>query len=137
MSGKCFSAIISNPGGKKMWCINTITPEFRKRMFDILEVYERPYDPERPVVCIDEKSKQLLKEIRAPVAAKRGKTAKTDYEYKRNGTCNLFVAVEPKGKQRKVRVTRRRTGRDWALFIKYLITNGASYYRLNSAMDSC
>lgn len=104
-----------------MWCINTITPEFRKRMFDILEVYERPYDPERPVVCIDEKSKQLLKEIRAPVAAKRGKTAKTDYEYKRNGTCNLFVAVEPKGKQRKVRVTRRRTGRDWALFIKYLI----------------
>jgi hypothetical protein len=104
-----------------MWCITEVTPEFRKRMFDVLEVYERPYDPKRPVVCIDEKSKQLLKEITAPVAVKRGQAARADYEYKRNGTCNLFVAVEPKGKKRKVMVTRRRAGKDWAFFIRYLI----------------
>lgn len=104
-----------------MWCINEITPEFRRRMFDVLEVYERPYDPKRPVVCIDEKSKQLLQETREPVAAKRGRIARADYEYKRNGTCNLFVAVEPKGKKRKVRVTRRRTGKDWAFFIRHLV----------------
>jgi DDE superfamily endonuclease len=104
-----------------MWCITEVTPAYRTRMFDVLEVYERPYDPKQPVVCIDEKSKQLVQETREPIAAKRGKAAKTDYEYERNGTCNLFVAVEPKGKKRTVRVTRRRTGKDWALFIRYLL----------------
>jgi hypothetical protein len=88
---------------------------------------ERPYDPTRPVVCIDEKSKQLLNETKQPVATKPGKAAKTDYEYKRNGTCNIFVAVEPKGKKRRVRVTRRRTGKDWALFIRYLALYQRSY----------
>jgi hypothetical protein len=104
-----------------MWCIPTITPEFEERMFDVLEVYERPYDPKRPVVCIDEKSKQLLKETKQPVITKPGKTEKVDYEYERNGTCNLFVAVEPKGKRRRVRVTKHRAGKDWASVIKYLV----------------
>jgi transposase len=109
------------PWRKKMWCIGKLTPEFKKRMLDVLEVYERPYDSKQPVVCIDEKSKQLLKEIREPIAVKRGKGAKADYEYERNGTCNLFVAVESKGAKRTVRVTRKRTGKDWALFIRYLV----------------
>ena len=82
-----------------MWCIPKVTPEFLQRMDDVLEVYERPYNPKKPVVCIDEKSKQLLKETRMPINTKPGKPAKADYEYERNDTCNLFVAVEPKGKK--------------------------------------
>lgn len=90
-------------------------------MFDVLKVYARPYDPKKPVVCIDEKSKQLLGDTRLPVKAKPGKPAKIDYEYERKGTVNLFVAVEPKGKKRKVRVTRHRKKKDYASFIKYLV----------------
>ncbi len=104
-----------------MWCIPDITPEYEKRMLDVLEVYERKYDPKKPVVCIDEKSKQLLKETREPIGTKPGKPAKTDYEYERNDTCNIFVAVEPKGNKRRVRVTKHRGGKDWASFIKYLL----------------
>ena len=106
-----------------MWCIPRITPEYEKRMLDVLEVYERKYDPKKPVVCIDEKSKQLLKEIREPIGTKQGKVAKIDYEYARNDTCNIFVAVEPKGNKRSVRVTRHRGGKDYASFIKYLLTH--------------
>ena len=90
-------------------------------MLDVLEVYERPYDPKRPVVCMDEKSKQLLQETRIPIKRKPGKPAKADYEYKRNGTANLFVAIEPKGNRRIVRVTKRRTKKDYASCIKYLV----------------
>lgn len=104
-----------------MWVISKITPEFELKMNDVLEVYERPYDPKKPVVCIDEKSKQLLKETREPILTSPGKAAKVDYEYERDGTCNMFVAVEPKGNRRTVRVTRRRGGKDWASFIKYLV----------------
>jgi len=106
-----------------MWCIPHVTPEFKKKMLDVLEVYERPYDPKRPVVCMDEKSKQLLKDTKTGVLGKPGTQAKADYEYKRNGTCNLFVAAEPKGKKRIVRVTRKRTGKDYASFIKFLVTH--------------
>lgn len=92
-------------------------------MLDVLEVYERPYNPKLPVVCLDEKSKQLLKDTkgRLPISAKPGRPARSDYEYQRNGTCNLFVAIEPKGGKRIVRVTRRRTGKDYASFVKYLV----------------
>lgn len=103
-----------------MWCINKITPEFRKRMFDVLEVYERPFNPDYPVVCVDEKSKQLLQDVRQAHTPDRERVARQDYEYKRNGTCNLFVAVEPKAKKRIVRVTKRRTKKDYASFIKHL-----------------
>ena len=106
-----------------MWCIPKVTPEFKRRMFDVLKVYAREYDPTRPVVCMDEKNKQLLEDTRIPIMGKPGKPARADYEYKRNGTCNLFVAVEPKGEKRVVRVTRRRTGKDYASFIKYLVTH--------------
>ena len=106
-----------------MWCIPKVTSEFIERMLDVLEVYERPYDPLLPVVCLDEKSKQLLQDTktRKPLPMKPGKPQRTDYEYKRNGTTNLFVAVEPKGKKRIARVTKRRTKKDYASFIKLLI----------------
>ena len=92
-------------------------------MLDVLEVYERPYDPKKPVVCMDEKSKQLLKDTRVTIAGKPGKPERVDYEYERNGTINLFVAVEPKAGKRTVRVTKRRTKKDYASFIKHLVTH--------------
>jgi len=106
-----------------MWCIQTITDEYWERMMDVLEVYERPYDPKRPVVCLDEKSKQLLTPSRPSIPMKPGKPQKIDYEYERHGTVNLFVATEPKGSFRDVRVTKRRTKKDVAKEINHLLTH--------------
>lgn len=104
-----------------MWCVGQITVEYRQRMYGLLELYARPYDPQEPVICVDEKSKQLLKETRVPVPARPGTIAKQDYEYERAGTCNLFVAVEPKGQRRQVEVTARRTKVDFVGFVSQLV----------------
>jgi len=105
-----------------MWCI---PPEsdgaFVAAMEDVLDVYHRPHDPRRPVVCMDETGKQLIGEIRAPLPARPGAPARYDCEYVRNGTANLFVAFEPLAGWRHVVVTDARTRRDWAWFIKDLI----------------
>jgi hypothetical protein len=90
-------------------------------MEDVLEVYARPYNPARPVVCFDEKSKQLLEEVRPSLPALPGKVAKEDYEYQRNGTRNLFVMVEPLAGWRKLEVTARRTRQDYAHQMKWLV----------------
>ncbi len=90
-------------------------------MEDVLDVYHRPYDPKRPVVCMDEASKQLIAEVRQPLPAQPGRTAKYDSEYERRGTANLFMAVEPLAGRRTVHVTDRRTKIDWACFIRYLL----------------
>ena len=90
-------------------------------MEDVLEVYHRPYDPQRPVVCMDEASKQLIAEVREPLPAQPGSIAKYDSEYERRGTANLFMAVEPLAGKRTVQVTDRRTKIDWAQFIKFLL----------------
>ena len=103
-----------------MWCIGRITAEYRERMYDLLGLYAKPYDPTEPVVCLDEKSKQLLEQTRRPIPAAPGQVAKEDYEYKRAGTRNLFVAVEPKAGHREVEVTRRRTKPDFVAFVQYL-----------------
>ncbi len=92
-------------------------------MEDILEVYKRPYNPAEPLVCMDEITKQLTKEIRQTVGAKPGKPARVDYEYERNGVCNLFMFYEPFASHRYVSVTERRTKIDWALQIKELLDN--------------
>lgn len=104
-----------------MWCIGKLTAEFRERMYQVLEVYNRPYDAAEPVVCLDEKSKQLLEQTRRPIGAQPGTVAKEDYEYKRAGTRNIFVAVEPKGGQRHVTVTARRTKVDFVHFVSHLV----------------
>lgn len=111
-----------------MWCITKITDEYLNRMMNILDIYERPYDPAQPVICFDEKNKQLLGEARKPIPAKPGKAKRVDYEYKRNGTANIFVSVEPKGKFRTVKATKRRTKQDFAKEIKR-ITNLKKYRR--------
>jgi len=103
-----------------MWCIGRITAEYRERMYDLLGLYAKPYDAAEPVVCLDEKSKQLLQQTRRPIAATPGQIAKEDYEYKRAGTRNLFVAVEPKGGHRAVEVTQRRTKPDFVRFVTFL-----------------
>lgn len=89
---------------------------------DVLEVYERPYDSDYPVVCFDEKSKQLLDDVRKGIPTKPGKERRQDYEYKRQGTANLFVSVEPKAKRRSIQVTKRRTKIHFAKEIKRLVT---------------
>jgi hypothetical protein len=87
-------------------------------MEDVLEVYKRPYDPKRPVVCLDETSKQLIGEVQTPVPAAPGQVAHCDYEYVRNGVANLFMIFEPLAGQRDVEVTDRRTKKDWALCVR-------------------
>ena len=87
-------------------------------MEDVLEVYQRPYDPERPVVCLDQTSKQLIAETRVPIAAKPGHPARHDYEYERNGTANLFMIFAPLEGWRHVKVTERHTATDYAQVLK-------------------
>ena len=107
---------------KQQW---VIPPEhnadFVCGMEDVLEVYRRPYDPERPQVCFDEASKQLVKETREPIPTAPGRPATSDYEYERNGTANLFLMFEPLGGRRHVIVTERRTAVDYALAIRELV----------------
>lgn len=95
--------------------------EFVAAMEDILEVYKRPYDAKRPVVCMDEQPTQLVKETRIPLPAKPGSPEKYDYEYERNGTANNFLFTEPLGDWRKVKVREQKTKRDWAEEIRTLV----------------
>jgi hypothetical protein len=104
-----------------MWCIQKITREYRKRMYAILDLYEEPFDSKKPVIGLDEKPKQLIDHARKPIPAAPGKIAKEDYEYKRNGNANVFLAVEPKGGKRFTSVTKRRTKKDFASFVKNLV----------------
>jgi hypothetical protein len=107
-----------------MWCIGELTAEYRRRMYELLDLYARPYDAREPVICLDEKSKQLLRETRLPLSAKPGTAAKVDYEYERAGTCNIFIAVEPRGQRRIAQVTARRTKVDFVGFVCRMLRNG-------------
>jgi len=108
-----------------MWCIPPeCDAEFVCAMEQVLAVYKRPYDPQRPVVCFDEKSKQLVGETARPMPATPGPAGhveRCDYEYVRNGTANLFMMVEPLRGWRKVNVTTRRTKLDFAAQMKQLV----------------
>ena len=93
---------------------------FVANMEDVLEVYQRPRDPERPVVCLDETSKQMIVETRAPIPAKPGRMARHDYEYERNGVANLFMMFAPLEGWRHVKVTDRHTAIDYARTLRDL-----------------
>lgn len=93
-------------------------------MEQVLNIYERPYDPEYPVVCFDERPCQLLGDVLMPIPMKSGRVERQDYEYKRNGTCVVLMAVEPLAGRRVITVTERRTKKDYAEFMKAL---AASY----------
>jgi hypothetical protein len=94
--------------------------DFVCAMEDVLEVYHRNYDPGRPVVCLDETSKQLVAETRQPIPAAPGRPERIDYEYERNGTADLFLVTEPLVGQRTVTVTARRTAVDFAAVLRDL-----------------
>lgn len=104
-----------------MWCIGKLTKQYRRRMYKILDLYQLDYNSDYPLICMDEKSKQLIENTRKPIEMKAGQALKEDYQYKRNGTKNLFVAVEPKAGKHIVEVTNTRTKKDFAHFIKRLI----------------
>ena len=95
--------------------------EFVARMEDVLDLYQEDHDPDRPVVCFDETSKQLVKDVRPTIEARPGRVERYDTEYKRNGTRNLFVFCEPKGGWRHVEVTERRTAVDFAHQMRWLV----------------
>ena len=97
-----------------------MSAEFVACMEDVLDLYAEPYDPERPVVCFDETSKQLLAEKRSPIPPKPARRERYDYEYQRNGTRNLFMLCEPLAGWRHVAVTERRTMVDFAQQMRWL-----------------
>jgi hypothetical protein len=105
-----------------MWCIPPqANAEFVWRMEEILSLYKLPYDPRRPLVCMDEPSKQLVAEVRPSRGLAPGKVAHADYEYERKGTCNLFMFFEPLRGWRRVWVTGQRRQVEWACGVKALL----------------
>jgi len=106
---------------KKAWCIPPKAGgEFVWKMEDVLEVYKRPYDPKRPVVCLDEMPTQLLAETRKALPTRPGQVRRYDYEYRRNGVANIFMMFEPLKARRYVKVTERRTKKDFAECVRQL-----------------
>ncbi len=103
-----------------MWCIPEASVEFVAAMEHVLDLYEQPYNPNRPKVCFDETSKQLIEETRIPIPARPGQIARCDYEYRRKGTRNLFLFFEPLVGQRHIEVTQRRTKQDFAHCMQWL-----------------
>jgi hypothetical protein len=105
-----------------MWCLPAQADgEFVYHMEDVLEVYQRPYDPLHPTVCMDELSKQLVGEVAEPLPVEAGQPVRYDYEYVRHGVNNLFMFFEPLAGQRVVKVTDRRTKVDWAYAVRDLV----------------
>jgi DDE superfamily endonuclease len=107
-----------------MWCI---PPEqdaaFVARMEQVLEVYKRPYDPRRPVVCMDEQAKQLIAEVTCPLPVAPGHPERIDHEYVREGQCTVWMFVEPLAGWRSVRTSDRRAGVDWARQVQQLVND--------------
>jgi transposase len=109
------------PWRRDMWCIPEVDGTFVARMEDVLDLYAETPDPERPVVCFDESPNQLIGETRQLVPAKPGRRARYDYEYRRNGTVNLFVMVDAHNPWRAVKVTDHRANRDFAECMRDLV----------------
>src|SRR3989442_1667829 len=112
---------ILKPHRKQQWVIPPdANAAFVATMEDVLEVYQRPHDPQRPLVCLDETSKQLIIDTRAPIPAKPGQPARHDYEYERNGVANLFMVFAPLEGWRHVKFTDRHTAIDYAHVLRDL-----------------
>ena len=125
------------PWCRLMWCIGVLSDEYRQRMYALLELYARPMSRAEPVICIDEKSLQLIGDSRQRLPMAPHSPAKQDYEYVRNGTTNLFVAVEPKAGRRVVSVTAHRGKSDFVAFIDELLTGAyANARRIHLVMDN-
>lgn len=108
------------PWRVKSWCIGKPSGSYVAKMEDVLDVYQRPYDPAYPVVCLDEASKELHDTPRGVLPLQAEQPVRQDYEYERHGVAHLFLAIEPLRGWRKVRVTDRRTKRDFAEQLRQL-----------------
>ena len=104
-------------------------------MENVLDVYKRPYSNEYPVVCMDESPKQLIAETRVAEKLKDG-TKLVDYEYSRKGVCNIFIANEPLAGKRIVKITKRKTKKDWAIFIKDIAIQYPDAKKITLVMDN-
>ena len=102
----------------------------------VLDVYKRPYSPLNPIICMDESPKQLISETRVPIPASPGQPSRYDYEYKRCGVCNIFMACEPLVGKRIVKITERKTKKDWAIFLKEIAENYKSAEKITLVMDN-
>jgi hypothetical protein len=109
------------PWRKDMWCIPKVDAEYVARMEDVLDLYAEAPDPQRPVLCFDESPTQLIGEVRQPIPAAPGRLERYDFEYKRNGTANLFVFLDAHRSWRKVKVTERRAADDFAHCMRDLV----------------
>jgi len=102
----------------------------------VLDVYKRPYDIRLPVVCMDESPRQLIEETRTPIAAVPGRLSRHDFEYKRRGTCNVFMCNEPLAGKRMVRMIEKKTKRDWAGFIEEIADQYPDAEKITLVMDN-
>ena len=109
---------------------------FVAHMEMVLDVYRRMFDPRYPVVCMDESPKQLIAETKTPISASPGKPAKYDYEYKRCGMCNIFLACEPLAGKRIVKITERKTSKDWAVFLQDIAKQYSEVEKITLVMDN-
>jgi hypothetical protein len=125
------------PWRRRQWVIPPkANGEFVARMEQVLDVYKRPYDPRRPVVCMDESPRQLIRETRLPLPAGPGRVERYDYEYERCGVANVFLAVEPLAGKRLVEITERRAKRDWARFLEDLARRYPEAEKITLVMDN-
>jgi len=102
----------------------------------VLDVYKRPFDPKFPVVCMDESPKQLIAETKIPITTSPGHVARHDYEYRRCGVCNIFMACEPLAGKRIVKITERKTKRDWAHFLEDIAALYQGAEKITLLMDN-
>lgn len=109
---------------------------FVANMEMVLDVYKRPFNPRYPVVCMDESPKQLIAETKVPIPASPGQPARHDYEYRRCGVCNIFMACEPLAGKRMVKTTERKTRRDWASFLEEIADQYKEAEKITLVMDN-
>jgi len=125
------------PWKKEQWVIPPEkNGEFVAQMEKVLDVYKRRYDPACPVICMDESPRQLIRETRLPIEAKPGLVERHDYEYERCGVCNVFMAVEPLAGKRLVRITERKTKKDWAVFLEEIASLYKTAQKITLVMDN-
>ena len=124
------------PWQYSMWCVSDLNKEFIEKMEDVLDVYERPQDDSRPVICIDEKPVQLLSDVREGQLAQEGRTRRMDYEYKREGVANVFMGLEPKKGVFQTRVTENRTGKEFAKYLFFIERKYSKARSIDLVMDN-
>ncbi len=124
------------PWKQKMWCIPELNAEYIERMESILNLYSTPHGERSPLVCIDEKPILLHADKRSPILMEEGKCKKVDYEYKRNGTANAFVSVEPQTGKYGIRITENRSGREFAKFLASVERKYKDHRKISLVMDN-